>query len=75
MKDADGDKYYTDKEKCNLMEKSWKSIFRITEEEVNFDKNHSNHINNYINIQHKKSPLFLRSTYKDLQTIIYTQGK
>ncbi len=54
MKDADGNKYYTDKEKCNLMGKSWKSIFRITEEEANFDKDHSNHINNCINIQHKK---------------------
>ncbi len=55
MKDADGNKYYTDMEKCNLMEESWKNIFRITEEEeCNLDESHSNHINNYTNTQHKK---------------------
>ncbi len=58
MVDEDGNRYYSDKEKCNLMEKSWKDIFRITEEdETNFDADHSNHINTYINIQqHKITP-------------------
>ena len=32
MKDDDGKKYFTDKEKCNLMENTWKNVFRITEE-------------------------------------------
>lgn len=33
MKDTDGNKYYTDKEKCTLMEKTWRDVFRITKEE------------------------------------------
>ncbi len=33
MVDEDGNRYYSDMEKCNLMEKSWKDIFRITEED------------------------------------------
>ncbi len=33
------------------MEKTWKNVFRITEEEDNyFDKTHSDHIDRYINI-------------------------
>ena len=32
MKDDDGKKYFTDKEICNLMENTWKNVFRITEE-------------------------------------------
>ena len=32
MKEQEGNKYYTDKEKCNLMEKTWESVFKITEE-------------------------------------------
>ncbi len=44
MKDQDGNNYNTDKEKCTLMEKTWKDVFRITEEEeINFDQNHSEH--------------------------------
>ncbi len=31
MKDKDGNKYFTDKEKCNLMEETCKNIFKITE--------------------------------------------
>jgi len=55
MKDKDGNKYFTDKEKCNLMEKTWKDVFRITdEEENNFDKNHSEHIDRYININNNR---------------------
>ncbi len=63
MVDEDGHRFYSDKEKCNLMEKSWKDIFRIREEdETNFDADHSNHINAYINIQQKE--LLLIKTYK-----------
>lgn len=51
LKDEEGNKYYSDKEKCQLMEKTWKNVFRITEEEDNyFDKTHSDHIDQYINI-------------------------
>ncbi len=55
LKDNDNNKYYSDQEKCNLMEKTWKNVFRITEEEENsFDKNHSNHIDRYINIYNNR---------------------
>ncbi len=51
MKDKDGNKFFTDKEKCNFMEQTWKDIFRITEAEENkFDKHHSNLIDGYINV-------------------------
>ncbi len=49
--DKDGNKFFTDKEKCNLVEQTWKDIFRITEVEENkFDKHHSDHIDGYINV-------------------------
>ncbi len=52
MEDEEGNKYYSDKEKCTVMEKTWRDIFRITEEEgTNYDTMHSNHVNSYINIQ------------------------
>ena len=35
MKDTEGNKYYSDKEKCNLMEKTWENVFKITDEEEN----------------------------------------
>ncbi len=55
MVDEDGNRYYSDKEKCNLIEKGWKDIFRITEEdETNFDSDHSNHIDTYINIPQQR---------------------
>ncbi len=51
LKDPEGNKYCTDKDKCQLMEDTWKDVFRITEEdEANFDAAHSDHINSYINI-------------------------
>ncbi len=50
MKDTEGKKYYSNKEKCNLMETTWKDVFKITEEEDNnFDKQHSDQVNEYIN--------------------------
>ena len=59
MKDKDGNKYFTDKEKCDLMEKTWKDVFRITEEEDNnFDKQHSEHIDRYININNNRIKSF-----------------
>ncbi len=58
MKDDEGNKYYTDKEKCNLLGKTWKDIFTITDqEEATFDTVHSEHINTYVNIQqHRMKP-------------------
>ncbi len=51
MKDKDGNKYYTDKEKCILMERTWQDVFRITdEEEAKYDRQHSDHVNTYINV-------------------------
>ncbi len=39
MKDKDGNKFYADKEKCQLMEQTWRDVFRMTEEEeYGFDK-------------------------------------
>ncbi len=46
LKDPEGNKYYLDKGKCKLMERTWKDIFSITEEEeANFDVAHAEHIN------------------------------
>ncbi len=54
MKDNDANKYYSDQEKCNLMEKHG-DVFRIPEEEENiFDENHSDHIDQYINIHNNR---------------------
>ena len=59
MKDTEGKKYFSDKEKCNLMEKTWKDVFRITEEEENnFDKQHSDHVNGYINVNYNRVNTF-----------------
>ncbi len=42
LKVSEGNKYYTNKEKYNLFESTWKDVFRITEEEdINFDNLHS----------------------------------
>ncbi len=32
LKDSEGNKYQTDKETSNLMESTWKDVFKITEE-------------------------------------------
>lgn len=55
MKDVNGVKYYTEQEKCSLMENVWKHVFRISEEEeATFDANHSRHIENHINVQQQR---------------------
>ncbi len=58
IEDKEGRRYYSDKEKCNTMENTWKDIFRKTEEyEANFDTIHSEHIDAYINIhRHRIQP-------------------
>ena len=55
LEDNNGNRYYSNKERCNVMEKSWKDIFRITEEEQKFDALHSEHIGAYINIHNNKT--------------------
>ncbi len=68
MKDTDGNKYYTDKEKCTLMEKTWRDVFRITEEEErNFDQHHSQHIDTYININHHRVSPYITSDLSRLR--------
>ncbi len=53
-----GVRFYTDKEKCIIMEVMWKDIFRITEEEeAKFDRPHSEHIEAFVNINdHRVNP-------------------
>ncbi len=52
MKDKDGKKHLSDKEKCNLMVQTWQDVFRITEEEDNkFYKLHSDHIDRYMSLK------------------------
>ncbi len=48
MKDKEGNKFFIDKEKCNLMELTGNDGFKITEkEEKKIDKLHTDHINRY----------------------------
>ncbi len=57
IEDKEGRRYYSDKEKCNIMENTWKDIFKITEDEANFDTIHFEHIDAYINIhRHRIQP-------------------
>ncbi len=59
MMDFEGRKYYIDKEKCELLEKTWKEVFKITDEDdVNYDTQHSNHINAYINVNINRVKFF-----------------
>ncbi len=52
LEDEDGVKYYTDQEKCQIMEKKWKDVLRITDKDnATFDYRHSEHIEAYINTQ------------------------
>lgn len=72
MKDSEGKKYYTDKEKCGLLENTWKDIFRITEEEeIKFDRNHSDHVDAYININQERVSAFPTSDLRRLNNENY----
>ncbi len=49
LEDNEGKKYYTDKEKCDIMKATWDKIFRITpEENAKFDRENTIHVNNYL---------------------------
>ncbi len=59
MKDRIWKQVFSDKEKCNLMEETWKNVFKITEEEENnFDKQYSDHINRYITVNYNRIKSF-----------------
>lgn len=75
MKDSEGNKYYSEKEKCNLMEKTWSNVFRITEEEENsFDQDHSEHIDRYINVNNHRIESFPTANMNRLNTeIVHTR--
>ncbi len=72
MNDTEGNKYFSDKEKCDLMEKTWKDVFKITDEEGNnFDKQHSDHIDRYINVNINRIKSFLTADMNRLNTENY----
>ncbi len=78
LKDTEGNRYYTDKEKYDLMESTWKDVFRITEDdEVNFDAAHSKHINSYIDILRERVKPHNDSNLKLIDSIMttFTLGK
>ncbi len=55
LENKNGRKYHTDQQKCSIMEKTWKGIFRITEEEeYTFDIQHSEHIESYIRTHQRR---------------------
>ncbi len=55
LQDQDGNTYYINKEKCIMMEQTWRDVCRITEEEENtFDIQHSQHIEAYIQIHNNR---------------------
>ncbi len=72
MKDSEGRKYYSDKEKCNLMENTWKDVFKISEEDdYNFDRVYADQINDYINANHNRVDTFPTVDLNRLNTVDY----
>lgn len=69
MKDGEENKFYSDKENCNLMEHTWKDFLTITGEENWFNKNHSDHKD--INVNIKKLKPFPTAKNKRLNTDNY----
>ncbi len=62
LEDKDGQRYYTNKERCNIMGKSRRDIFRITDEEdATFDQLHSQNIRAYLNIHNDRIESYSRS--------------
>ncbi len=76
LKDSEGNKYYTNKEKCKLFENTWKDAFRITEEEeINFDNLQSEHIDAYINVNNNRINPYERVDLNRLEkNNYYTKG-
>ncbi len=54
------------------MEKTWKDVFRITEdEENNFDKDHSEHIERYINVNNNRMKAYPTANFNIVNADIY----
>ncbi len=76
MKDVEGNKYFSDIEKYNVMEKTWKDVFKVTEEEENnFDKNHSDYIDGFINVNSHRVKTFPTVMTSRLNTESYHTEK
>ncbi len=74
MLDTDGNKHYSDIEKCILMENTWRDVFRITaEEERTFDLQHSLHIDRYININFNRINKYQTVDLSRLNTNYHTR--
>ena len=55
LEDGEGNKYHTDKEKCDLMKTTWENIFKITpEEDINFDRGNTAQVNDFLQRQHQR---------------------
>lgn len=56
------------------MEQTWRDVFRITEEEENnFDKDHSEHIDRYINANNNRVQSFPTANMNELNTDFNTR--
>ncbi len=72
MKDNDGNKHFSDREKCNVMEKTWKDLFRTREDEDNnFDKDHSEHIESYIKVNNNRVKTYPTADFNRVNAEIY----
>ncbi|MFV0504970.1 MAG: hypothetical protein ACK5LT_13550, partial [Lachnospirales bacterium] len=68
MVDQEGNKHFSDREKCEVLAKTWREVFKITEEEeANYDTQHSDHINAYININSNRVDCFPTSMFSNIQ--------
>ncbi len=58
------------------MEKTWKDIFRITEDEENhFDKDHYEHIERYIKVNNIRVKAYPTTNFNRLNAEIYCTGE
>ncbi len=69
MKDNEGSKYFSGEEKCTLMQQTWKYVFKITvEDENNFDTDHSEHIDQHINVNNNRIKYFPTASLNKINT-------
>lgn len=76
MKDEKKNRFFSDKETCNLKEKIRRNISRITEqEEAKFDLDHSDHGNTYIDIHYQRIKPFNTTLFSRLNNrSFHTRG-
>ncbi len=73
LTDDQGNKYFTDKEKCQVMAKPRKNVFTITPQENEaFYARHFEHISTYINIQQHRVTPYNRVDFNRLNNNFYT---